>query len=156
MTDDFGSINEGFFEEIMAVLREVEPVPAGTVAAARAAYAWRSVAEAIAYLEFDSAVDDDDLARVRDSGSERRLRFRSDGRVAEISVIDSGRRLVGRLEPPLAGSVQLRHPGSPDVAVQVDSLGQFLFDDLSPGTVRIRALPDDPKAAGFQTEWVTL
>ncbi len=59
-------------EQLLAELRSlacrIGPTPPALVEAARAAFSWRAVATAIAGLEFDSAVDDDDLARVRDGG----------------------------------------------------------------------------------------
>jgi hypothetical protein len=143
-------------QEVVSILRRAEPVPARVSAAAREAFGWRSLAVAIAGLEFDSAVDDDDLARVRDAGSERHLRFRDPDRVAEVSVIDGGRRLVGRLDPPMSGSVVMRHPGSPDVSTEVDPLGRFMFDRLPRGAVSLRSVPSEPGVRSFQTEWVTI
>jgi hypothetical protein len=147
---------EGLLQEALSVLRRAEPVPAGVLAAARTSFGWRDVVDAVADLEFDSAVDDDDLARVRDAGSERRLRFRATHAVTELRVIDGGRRLAGRLEPPIAGSMILRHPARPDVTVSIDRLGQFLFEELPSGPVRVVAVPSDPQVSGFQTEWVTV
>lgn len=143
-------------EEVISVLRRAERPPAGVVAAANTAFGWRSVMTAVADLEFDSAVDEWDLARVRAWTSERHLRFRGAGRVAEMSVIDGGRRLAGRVDPPMTGSVVLRHPGRPDVSAAVDHLGQFLFDSLPRGPMSIRIVPSDPGERGFQTEWVTV
>src|ERR1700737_2390399 len=105
MTGYDGLWEQDLLQEVVAVFREAERVPASVVAAAKSALSWRSVAAAIADLEFDSAVDDDDLVRVGDAGSERRLRFRGDRCVAELSVIDGGSRLIGRLDPPMPGSV---------------------------------------------------
>ena len=155
MTDDI-PVDEDFLSEIVSFLRRAEPVPAMVVSAAKTAYGWRSVVAAVADLEFDSAVDEDDLARVRAGAAERRLRFRVDDATVEISIIDAGRRLIGRLSPGYAGSVLLRHPGRPDVPTSLDSMGQFLFDRLPKGPMSIRAVPVDPDNAGFQTEWVTI
>jgi hypothetical protein len=155
LTHDFQTLDDLFLADVITSLRRAEPVPAGVVAAARKAYSWRSVATAIADLEFDSAVDDDDLVRVRSVASERHLRFRDSWRVAEMSVMD-GRRIAGRLYPSFPGSVYLRRPGRPEVVTGLDELGQFLFDGLAPGTISIRAVPDDPDQPAFQTEWVTV
>jgi hypothetical protein len=156
MTDTDQWPESSLLAEVISVLRAAPPVPAAVVSGAEAAYGWRSVMAAIADLEFDSAVDDDDLARVRSGGNERRLRFRGAGAVADLSVIDDGHRLAGRLEPPIQGSVVLRHPGRPDVTTRVDELGQFLFENLPKGAVSVRTVPTDPDTPGFQTEWVTI
>ena len=89
-------------EAVRMLRRRLEPAPQAVVDQARAAFSWRGVAASIAGLEFDSAVDDDDLARVRDAGSERRLRFRGAGRVVEVVLVDNTRRLAGQIDPPLA------------------------------------------------------
>lgn len=155
MSDEW-SPEARLLEEAIAVLRAAEPVPASVVAAGKAAFGWRSVVAAVADLVFDSAVDDDDLARVRAGISERHLRFRGRAVTAELSVIDDGRRLAGRLELPVPGWVLLRHPGQADLSAAVDSLGQFLFEGVPRGAVSVRAVPDDPELDGFQTEWVTI
>ena len=152
MTPGFDSL----LDEVVAVLRAAQPVPAAVVAGAKTAYGWRSVMTAVADLEFDSAIDEDDMARVRTTRTERRLRFRGSDRVAELSVIDGGQRLAGRFDPPFQGSVVLRHPGRPDVDTALDPLGQFLFENLPRGAISIRAVPADPGQPGFQTEWVTI
>ncbi len=147
---------EGLLSEVISVLRQVDSPPPAVLAGAKTAYGWRSVVAAGADLEFDSAVDDDDLARVRSAMSERLLRFRTATTVAELSVIDAGRRIAGRLYPPFPGRVLLRHPGRPDTEAEVDDLGQFLFENVPRGAVSVRAMPTDPAHPGFQTEWVTL
>ncbi|HWE55217.1 MAG TPA: hypothetical protein VG435_06865 [Acidimicrobiales bacterium] len=156
MTDSFWSGEESLLAEAVAVLRRAEPVPAAVTSAARTAFGWRSVVAAVADLEFDSAVDDDDLARVRAGVAERRLRFRAPSGTAELTVIDAGRRLAGRFDPVIAGAVLLRHPGRADVTRPIDALGQFYFEELPRGAVSIRAVPSDPEVPGFQTEWVTV
>jgi hypothetical protein len=149
--------DERLLEELSSLRRRVAPAPPEAVAAAKAAFAWRGVASAIAGLEFDSAVDDDDdLARVRDAGSERRLRFQDRGRLIEVSVLDNGRRLAGRVVPPLAGSMALRYPDGAALSSPVDDLGQFFFDKLRRGVVSLRQVPSDPAAGDFETEWVTI
>jgi hypothetical protein len=157
MSDVRGAGRGLLFEEVVSVLGRAEPPPAEVVAAAAAAYEWRSVAAAIAGLEFDSVLDDDDdMVRVRDSGSEWRLRFRGPGRVVDVSVIDGGRRLVGRFDPPLIGSVLLRQAGGSTSTAKVDDQGRFFFDDLPRGAISLRPLPTYAATPDFDTEWVTM
>jgi YD repeat-containing protein len=149
--------DERLWAELVSLRHRVVPAPPEAVAAAKAAFAWRGVASAIAALEFDSAVDDDDdLARVRDAGSERRLRFHGRGRLVEVSIVDNGRRLAGRVVPPLAGSMALCYPDGASLSSPLDDLGQFFFDTLRHGTVSLRPVPADPAAGDFETEWVTI
>ena len=102
---------------------------------------------AIAGLEFDSAVDDDDdLARVRDAGSERRLRFRGAGRVVEVVLVDNTRRLAGQIDPPLAGSVVLRHSDGATLTAPVNHRGQFFFDSLRRGAFSLRQRARRPRS----------
>ena len=156
MTGADSVFEERLLTEVTGVLRRTERVPAAVLAAARDAYRWRRVASAIAELEFDSAVDDDDLARVRDGGSERRLRFRVADRVAEVAVIDGGRRMVGRVDPPFGGSMVLRSPSGSTVNVEIDDLGRFIVEPLPRGAISLRHVPSDTAMADFETEWVTI
>jgi hypothetical protein len=147
---------EELLEALRSVRRRLEPVPPAVVEQAMAAFAWRSVAASIAGLEFDSAVDDDELARVRDAGSERRLRFRGPGRVIEVVLVDNARRLAGRIEPPLAGSVMLRHSDGATSTAPVNEHGQFFFDTLRRGAFSLRNVPADRALSDFETEWVSI
>ena len=153
--DGFSRSDEEMLEELALVLRTREAAPLAVVEAARSAFSWRTVAAVIAGLEFDSAVDDDDdLARVRDAGSERRLRFRGGDRVVEVVLVDNNSRLAGRIVPPLAGSVLLRHSGGATLSTPVNDLGQFFFDTLLRGAISLRPVPSDTTIGDFETEWV--
>ena len=143
--------------QLGAVLRRVEPAPASVLNAARAAFNWRTVAVAIAGLEFDSAVDDDeDLARVRAAGSERRLRFRGPGQLLEIALVDGNKRLAGRVDPPSGGSMVLRRPDGEAMTAPVNDAGQFFFDHIGRGVISLKSLPGRIGLLGFETEWVTI
>lgn len=143
--------------ELRAFKRRAEMAPPGVVSAAVNAYQWRSVAVAVAGLEFDSAVDDDDqLARVRDAGAERRLRFVAAGRSVEVALVDNNRGLAGRVEPPLLGSMLLRRPDGSAASVPVDEHGQFFFEAVGRGPVSLRPLSSDGSVGDFETEWVTI
>jgi hypothetical protein len=158
MTPDGGAgPDDEMLAELRALRRRAEPAPPGAVAAAVAAFRWRSVAGAIAGLEFDSVVDDDDqLARVRDSAAERRLRFVGAGRAIEVALVDNNRALAGRVDPPLPGSMVLRHPDGATLSVPVDETGQFFFEAVGRGPVSLRPVPADGAAGDFETEWVTI
>ena len=149
--------DEQLLAELRSIRRRLEPVPPSLVAAAKAAFSWRSVSRAIAGLEWDSAVDDDDdLARVRDGGPERRLRFRGPDHVIELTVTGNNRTLAGRVDPPFAGTVVLRHPDGVTLSASVNQFGQFFFDAVRRGAVSLRPVPADRTLADFETEWVTI
>lgn len=157
MTNGNGAwADEAMFEELRAVMSRVEAAPPVVLAAAEAAFGWRTVAIVIAGLEFDSAVDeDDDLARVRGPGTERRLRFRGAGRVVEVSLgNDQG--LVGRVEPPLTGAVVLRNADGTTTSAPIDELGHFFFDAVHGGAISLRCAGTDMALGDFETEWVTI
>ena len=154
--EGFGSFEETL-EAVRTLRRRMEPAPPAVVDQAKAAFAWRSVAASIAGLEFDSLVDDDDgLARVRDAGSERHLRFRGPGREVEVVLVDNAKRMAGRIDPPLAGSVVLRHSDGATLTAPVNERGQFFFDTLRRGAISLRNVPADRALGDFETEWVTI
>jgi hypothetical protein len=155
-TEENGIEDERLLAELRSLALRIGPTPPALVAAAKAAFSWRSVATAIAGLEFDSAVDDDDLARVRDGGPERRLRFRCPDHVVELTVAENNRSLAGRVDPPFVGTVVLRHPDGVWLSAAVNQFGQFFFDAVPRGAVSLRPVATDGAFADFETEWVTI
>lgn len=155
-TEENGIEDERLLAELRSLALRIGPTPPALVEAAKAAFSWRSVATAIAGLEFDSAVDDDDLARVRDGGPERRLRFRCPDHVVELTVADNNRAVAGRVDPPFAGTVVLRHPDGARLSAAVNQFGQFFFDAVPRGAVSLRPVATDHSVADFETEWVTI
>lgn len=155
-TEENGIEDERLLAELRSLALRIGPTPPALVEAAKAAFSWRSVATAIAGLEFDSAVDDDDLARVRDEGPERRLRFRCPDHVVELTVAENNRALAGRVDPPFAGTVVLRHPDGVWLSAAVNQFGQFFFDAVPRGAVSLRPVATDQSVADFETEWVTI
>lgn len=143
-------------EELRSVRRRGEPAPPAVVAAALTAFMWKDVADAVAEVEFDSLTDEDNLARVRDAGGERRLRFVTADRVLEMAVMENHGGLTGRVDPPLSGRILLRRAQGPAVSAVLDENGQFYFGPLKHGPLSLRPVPDDPGVAGFETEWVTI
>ena len=155
-TEGNGIEDERLLAELRSLALRIGPTPPVLVEAAKAAFSWRSVATAIAGLEFDSAVDDDDLARVRDGGPERRLRFRCPDHVVDVTVAGNNRSLAGRVDPPFAGTVVLRHPDGVWLSAAVNQFGQFFFDAVPRGAVSLRPFATDRALADFETEWVTI
>jgi hypothetical protein len=155
--DEWAPSDDEMLEELRGLRHRAELAPPVAVAAAVAAFSWRSVADAVAELEFDSIVDDDDqVARVRDDGAERRLRFVGAGRAVEVALVDNNRALAGRVDPPLPGSMVLRHPDGATSSVPVDERGRFFFTSVGRGPVSLRPVSADGTLGDFETEWVTI
>lgn len=132
-------------------LRVADPVPEHVLTAARAAWTWRTIDQELAELVFDSAGE---LTGVRSEDTARQLTFRAPGVEIEVMVVDPAtRRIVGQLVPPQEAAVHLTGADHEHVR-QTDRLGQFSFDEVPPGPIRLSV-----RAAGdtvVTTEWVLL
>lgn len=140
------------FDELSAVVRRFDPVPDGVRAAARAAFALRSLDDDLAALVHDSQVDDDRLVGVR-GGSSRTLTFEGRALTVEVDVAPGGV-VVGQLVPPQPGSVDVRHRDG-SVRVEADDLGRFVAEGVPPGPVSLRCHGRDA-AEPTSTDWVVL
>ncbi len=133
-------------------LRASDPVPDDVIAAAKGAYAWRTIDEELADLVFDSARE---LTGVRDRNSSRQLTFRSKGCEIEIMVLDAAeRRLVGQLVPAQSTTVTLVGTNERFERAS-DQHGRFSFDRVQVGPVRLSvSVPGG--APDITTDWVLL
>jgi hypothetical protein len=134
-------------------LRAADPVPPHVIAAAEAAWTWRTIDQELAELVFDSAVE---LAGVRSEDVARQLTFRAPGVEIEVMVTDdAARSIVGQLIPPGAYTVQLN--GRDDLVLEQrsDRLGRFTFTSVAPGPVRLVVI-DEGGHHLVTTEWVLL
>jgi hypothetical protein len=144
-------------EELRRAAGRYDPPPASVVEAARASLTWRSIDAELAALAFDSAVDQP-VGAVRSAGGPRQLAFDAPGLTVEVEVSLAGasRRLIGQLTPPLPARIEVRHAGG-ITTVDIDALGRFRADAISPGPVSLRCHPTAPPSAPrFATEWVPL
>jgi hypothetical protein len=125
-----------------------DAVPLDVLAAARGAFALRTLDDELADLLFDSLLDED-LVGVR-GGGPRQLSFGADEVTIDVDVDDHG--IVGQLAGPEATGVELQ---TPDVrlAADVDDLGRFFLDHLPAGPFRLRI---DLGGRRVTTEWVNL
>ena len=129
--------------------------PPALLAAARAAYSWRTLDADLCRPAYDSLLDDG-LVPVRGGGDARLLRFAAD-RLAvdlEVSVDAAGRAVVGQLTPPMAGEVTLRHGGAEETTVPTDDAGRFAADGLRPGPFSLRCVVAEE--AALHTDWVLI
>lgn len=133
-------------------LRRAEAVPTRVIDGARAAFTWRTIDAELAELVFDSA---NELTGVRSEQTARQVTFQAPGVEIEVMVIENGhRRVVGQLVPTQEVTVQLI-AGESVTDVRSDHLGQFCFDDVPPGPVRLSVLGSSGENL-VQTEWVLL
>jgi hypothetical protein len=140
-TGDSGFDELGLDDALHADLQlagRLDEVPAESVAAAKASFAWRTMDAELAELAADSAEEGKLLAGVRGPGAVRMLTFESPTLTVEVEVLEDGsrRRLVGQLVPPQAGRVEVRHSRG-TVTVAADDLGRFSVDDLAAGPLSL-------------------
>lgn len=149
--------DRALLDELAEALRETGSVPPEYLAAARAAFTWRTVdAElAVAELFFDSACDGEPAGLVRSGGvpvdTARSLAFRSGLVVMEIEVSDAG--IVGQLSPACGGRVAALTTGGLYDEAPVGAVGFFSLGAPPPGPVRLCAYTSDYAVA---TSWVSL
>lgn len=135
-------------------LSDQEAVPAEVVAAAKAAWTWRTIDAELAELAHDSSLDDAPVG-VRGAATLRALSFTSGPVAIEVEVSEEhGRRgLVGQVMPAPAGDagpLVIEGVDGRAVEVPVDELGRFVVDRLDPGLIRLRI------GTRVVTEWVTI
>ena len=135
--------------ELGSLLRRTSPMPASVVAAARGAFAWRTVDAELAVLRADSLLEA--TAGVR-GGADRQLTFEAADVSVEVDVLDGGRRIVGQVVPPQAGAIDLEGPHTRSAAA-ADDFGQFVLDVWN-GPARLRFSGAD--GCSVVTDWVTL
>ncbi|ROO62283.1 hypothetical protein EDC02_4258 [Micromonospora sp. Llam0] len=139
--------------ELGAALRDSGPVPEHFLAAALAAFSWRTVdAElAVAELTFDSACDLEPVGSTRSGGTDRTLTFRSGPVVLAVEVTASG--VVGQLSPAAPGRLSARSAAGQYEDVPVDEAGFFSMGVPPTGPVQLRASTATYKV---RTCWVSL
>jgi hypothetical protein len=118
-------------------------VPDEVVDRAKAALARRS-AGPVAAIVSDLVVE---------PGGERRLRFEHELAHVEVAVRVAGARrdLGGRVQPPQL-RVELELEGSSVTVAENATTGQFAFEGVPRGIMRLRLVPDEA-AAVLTTDW---
>lgn len=117
----------------------------------------RSVDDALAVLEYDSASDPTSSASVRGAqaaGSSRQLSFRADSFTLEVQVEGPSYELMCQVVPPQPASLEIRHrTGCLDLGS--DGFGTFYAGPLPAGEVSLRCVPAGD-AAPAATSWFSL
>jgi hypothetical protein len=145
----------------------IRPAAAGSelLAAARRAFAWRTVDADLdlAELRYDSSIDGAALVRGPGSGSPRTLVFRGERLGVEIELTGAG--IEGQLIPPEPGQVRLLTATGAPVTTTADGAGCFAFPATAQQNLPRAAGParrrgpfriEGSLAAGrFATQWIT-
>jgi hypothetical protein len=154
--DGMPSPNWNDDDELMLDLRAALRAPAvdeQVLAAARAAFAWRTVdadLELIGLL-YDSHLEDGSLVRESPTESPRTLAFHGDNLGVEIELNDGG--IEGQLIPAQPGMVTLVTADGPYAAAAADPVGCFSFPPPPSGPIRLEC---STEAGRFVTVWITV
>jgi hypothetical protein len=144
--------------ELRAALAERAEVPPDLVAAARAAFAWRTVDEELLLLEpaFDSAAPQGALA-VRSAptttgGSGRLLVFDGAGYRIDLEIDDVAG-IVGQVTPAGEGTVRGETAHGVHDEAPIDEVGCFQLRGPATGVLRVRA---EVGGRMVSTGWINL
>lgn len=144
-------------EVLLAALGEAigarQAVPPDFIAAARDAYAWRSIDAELARLAYDSSQQTEAAAGLRsESASIRALSFVSQRLSIEVEITPGS--LLGQLIPAQPGTAEVDELDGRTVSVPVDETGCFAVEPKPGSPFRLRI------HTGIQpdvlTGWVTL
>jgi hypothetical protein len=150
----------GLEEELRLAAARFDPVPPGLLAAATAAFDWRTIDAELGELVFDSLVDHDEAALVRGPAQRRLLSFHAGGLTIdlEVTAANSSRDLIGQLDPPRQASVEIR-VGTSVTVIEADELGRFRAGPVPAGPMSLRctAAPAEGEPGPVVvTDWVPI
>lgn len=130
-----------------------DDAPDAVLAAARAAYSWRTVDVDVRRPAYDSLLDEA-LTSVRGASDARLLRFEDEGLAVDVELAQDGdaRSAVGQVTPPHAGEVAARQGDGSELSARVDDLGRFVLDALRAGPLSLRCDLADGRT--LVTDWV--
>lgn len=144
--------------ELRNVIEGADPIPDGVVAAAKAAFTWRTIDAEVAELVADSGLADSRLlgAGARAAAAARLLTFEAGGCTVEVEIAETGntRHLVGQLIPMERATITGRWPAGSRSA-ESDELGRFTLDDLPAGPISLTVRRTDNEVL-VATSWVII
>ncbi|HVQ93159.1 MAG TPA: hypothetical protein VMU51_19130 [Mycobacteriales bacterium] len=139
-------------------LREASDVPAGFVAAGKAAFAWHGVDAELAQLRHDSATADPDeqYAAATRAGPDdpavlRTLSFAADRLTVELDL--TAEAVLGQIVPAQPGQVEVRAGDAAPGTVSIDEDGWFTIRPIPAGPFRLRCVTADGTAV--LTGWIS-
>ncbi len=142
--------DEDLLRELGGALREA-PADGSIIAAAEAAFSWRTADEELELLMLEAETSLGTLAgAVRGAGpaAPRTQTFRGVQLRVELVIDDNG--IVGQLIPPQPGQVTLVTSDGPQASAQADEVGCFTLPLPPPGPMRLDC---ELNGNRFVTEW---
>jgi hypothetical protein len=145
--------HDELLDELRAVLRRTDPVPAEVSDFAQAALGWRRLDADLAELLEDTVLESESPALAR-GGAGRLLTFRSDALSIDVQV-DAGM-LLGQLAPaPPGATIELQDTSGDVVATtESDELGRFRL--ILPEGERFRLRVLRPDISTVETSWFSI
>lgn len=146
MTDD-----DQLLAELREALHTADEVPAGFIAAGKAAYAWRTVDAELAALAEEMSDGAAPAGTRAEHAVVRALSFRAANLSIELEV--TAEAILGQVVPPGAGRVEVQSQAGAERETVVDETGWFTIRPL-PSTIfrlHLRTASGD-----VVTEWITL
>lgn len=146
--------DERLAADLAEAMRTERAVPPRFVAAAKAAFAWRTIDAELAAVTFDSARGSADaLAGTRaERASVRTLTFASSGLTIDVELTADA--LLGQVVPARPGEVLLNVRDGSTRTAPIDDLGWFVIKPRPSGTFRLSLRPATGESV--VTEWITL
>jgi hypothetical protein len=141
--------------ELGEALAAREALPPDFTAAARAAFAWRTVDEELllAELSFDSALPQGALATRSGADRASRMLVFDGGGYRIDAELDGEGEVVGQITPAGGGTVRCETPEAPFDEGAIDEVGCFSIRAPAKGMLRLHATVDGHRIA---TAWINL
>jgi hypothetical protein len=141
--------DDQLLDELREAVNAADPLPERLLGVAKAAYAWRTIDEELAHLEFDSLAASE-LA-IRSGAADAVVHLSFAASEASIQVDLSGGAIDGQVVPPAVRVFLLLASGE-RIELDCDELGQFGLDRAMSGPVRVVA---HLSTGDVVTEWFT-
>lgn len=142
-------------EQLLAELREAfrvtDEVPAGFVAAGKAAFAWRTVDAELAALADEVPAGEVAVGTRAEHAAVRALSFRAANLSIELEVTSEA--ILGQVVPPCGGQVEIQGPAGVEHETVADDSGWFTIRPLPSAMFRLHLRTE---SGDVVTEWITL
>jgi hypothetical protein len=143
--------DEWLLTELREALRTAEEVPAGLIAAGKAAFAWRTVDAELAALAEEFSTDEALVGTRAEHAAVRALSFQASDLTIEVEVTATA--LLGQLVPPRPGRIDVQCQDGTQQSATVDDSGWFSISPVPTTMFRLRLRTATDNVI---TEWITL
>ena len=147
-TDD-----DRLFAALKDAVQTAEEVPPEFVAAAKAAYAWRTIDAELAQLSYDSLDDEQSRLVTRtENATVRALTFVSNRLTIELEV--TAESVLGQVVPAQPGRLFMHSATGRTTTIDIDEIGCFTIQPVPAGPFRLHSRTDD--GTDVLTSWITI